>query len=94
MVARAHQIDEEDDGEDLFDPNLDPDRYEGVHIVTSAEEARALFDQAAQKDLGISGEEFLRRFDSGLYRGIPDTAEGRRIAGLIMLLPFARPTSF
>lgn len=90
MVARSHNQDEDIDE---LEDDLDPDRYEGIHFVTE-EEGRELFDQAAQRKLGISGEEFLRRWDRGDYRPIPDTPEGRKISGLVMLLPFARPTSF
>jgi hypothetical protein len=57
--------------------------------VLSASEGRAMFDRQAQRELGISGEEFLRRWDAGLYRPIPDTPEGRKIGRLVMLMPFA-----
>jgi hypothetical protein len=57
--------------------------------VLSAEEGLALFDRHARRELGISGEEFLRRWDAGLYRPIPDTPEGRKIARLVMSMPFA-----
>lgn len=38
----------------------------------SDEEARADFDAQARLWLGISGEEFLRRWDAGEYRGLED----------------------
>lgn len=57
--------------------------------VLSASEGRALFDRQAQRELGISGEEFLRRWDAGLFRPVPDTPEGRNIGRLVMLMPFA-----
>ena len=80
------------DTEDLFDPTLDPDRFEGVHLETSNEEAWKIFDENARRDLGISVEEFLRRLDSGAYKSMTEeTLEERRLNGLIMLLPFARP---
>jgi hypothetical protein len=60
-----------------------------VHIVTR-EEGLALFDQQARKTLGISGDEFLRRWDEGVYQPVPDTPEGRAIGRLAMLIPFAR----
>lgn len=91
MVARSHIPD--DDAEDVFDPILEPDYYEGVHFVTE-EEGRQLFDRLVQLELGISGEEFLCHWDNGDYSPIPDTPEGRKIGGLVMMLPFARPTSF
>jgi hypothetical protein len=45
-----------------------------------------LFDNAAQHYLGISGEEFLARWDSGYYED-PDQPE---VMSVVMLLPFAR----
>ena len=60
--------------------------------VLSASEGRARFDRQARRELGISGEEFLRRWDAGLYRPIPDTPEGRKVGRLVMLMPFAGRT--
>ncbi|MEX2238057.1 MAG: hypothetical protein WEB00_11030 [Dehalococcoidia bacterium] len=37
-----------------------------VEYVTD-EEAREIFEEIAQRELGISGEEFLRRYDAGEY---------------------------
>jgi hypothetical protein len=91
MVARPSHPTDDDDA--LYEDDLDPDRYEGIHFVT-VEEGRQLFDQRARHELGISGEEFLRRWGSGEYRRIPDTPEGRKISLMVMLLPFVRPTSF
>lgn len=94
MVARPHEKDD-DSVVDMFDPDptLDPDRYEGIHIVVSDEEAMELFDVRARYELGISGEEFLQRWDSGEYgelSQIPDTPEGRKIERLVALIPFIR----
>lgn len=61
----------------------------GVHFVTR-EEGIALFDQEAQKTLGISGDEFLQRWDAGEYWPVPDTTAGRAIGRLATLIPFAR----
>ena len=68
------------------------DDIPGVHIVTR-EEGIATFDHRAQLELGISGEEFLRRWDAGEYQPVPDTTEGRKIGRLAMMIPFARPTT-
>lgn len=57
----------------------------GVTELTE-EEGRALFDRAARRKLGISGEEFLRRLDAGEYRGCHPHA----VTELRMLEPFAR----
>jgi hypothetical protein len=61
----------------------------GVHIAT-VDEGRTLFDRQARKTLNISGDEFLRRWDSGEYRHVRDDAKGRRVRRLAMLIPFAR----
>ena len=67
------------------------DAIPGIDLATP-EEARALFDRRARKLLHISGEEFLQRWDAGACRPIPDTAEGRKVRLLVMLMPFARRT--
>lgn len=72
------------------EPNSD--EIAGVRILTP-EEGRAFFDRRARSELGISGEEFLKRWDAGEYRPIPDTVEGRRIGRLVMMIPFARCTN-
>lgn len=69
-----------------FDPEESP-RIEFVSI----EEGRRIFDRRARMELGISGEEFLRRWDSGEYPyPIPDDTEGRKIARLTMIMNLAR----
>ena len=49
------------------------------------EEGRALLDRQARRYLGISGEEFVRRYKAGEFAN-SDTPEVMRVA---MLLPFA-----
>jgi len=66
----------------------DPDEIPGIHFTTP-EEALAIFDNEARRVLGISGEEFLLRWDAGKYQPVPDTREGRKIGLLVMLMPFA-----
>lgn len=61
----------------------------GVDVLTW-EEGVALFDRDARRDLGISGEEFLRRWDAGDYQPVPDTVEGRAIERLAVMIPFVR----
>ena len=65
------------------------DTIPGVHIATE-QEGRALFDYQARKELGISGEEFLGRWDAGEYRDLVDAVMVRKIERLTMLIPFAR----
>lgn len=51
-------------------------------------EGRAIFDRACRRQLGISGEEFLRRWDAGEYAE-PEENVNAEFLGL--LIPFARP---
>jgi hypothetical protein len=53
-------------------------------------EARALFEATAQRYLHISGDEFLQRWDSGLYRNEIAESQAMRVA---MLIPMIRTTS-
>ena len=50
------------------------------------EEGRALFDRTAREFLGISGDEFLRRWDAGEIKN-PDTPE---VMPVFMSMPFVR----
>ncbi len=69
----------------------DADTIPGVHLMTAGE-GSVLFDQQAWALLGISGAEFLRRWDRGDYQPVPDTVDGRKIRRLVMLMPFVRRT--
>ena len=53
----------------------------------------ALFDQEARRVVGVSGEEFLKRWDAGEFHDFEDTPEGRDLAYLILLIPFGRQHS-
>jgi len=57
-----------------------------IHEATP-EEGREIVDRAARRELGMSGKEFLRRWDAGEIED-PDRPEILRVA---MLLPFVRP---
>ncbi len=57
-----------------------------VHHL-SPEEARRLFEEAAQRELGISGAEFLAALDSGAFDEGP---ERREVINVLMLLPLVR----
>lgn len=50
------------------------------------EEGQELFDRRARKLLGISGEEFLQRWDAGEY----SDSDAPNVASLAVLIPFAR----
>ena len=62
-----------------------------VHFATD-EEGEALFDYQARKTLGISGEEFLKRWDAGELWNIEDMEEAHKVWRLAMTIPFARRT--
>ena len=55
--------------------------------IIDQEEGIEILDEAAKKYLGISGDEFLKRWDAGEYVGKADTPEIMRVASLI---PIAR----
>lgn len=52
----------------------------------SRAQGRALFDERARRTLGITGDEFLCRWDAGQYNGVDDPD----VVSLAMLIPFAR----
>jgi len=51
------------------------------------EEGAALLDRRARRYLGISGSEFVRRWESGYYAAEPD-APG--VQNVVAVLPFAQ----
>jgi hypothetical protein len=66
---------------------------ERLPSVMPAEMAIAMFDEEARLTTGLSGEEFIRRYDAGEFRDYEDDAEGRELMHLIMLMPFGRQKS-
>ena len=57
----------------------------------SKEEGREMFDRAVRCKLGISGEEFMRRWDAGYYDDPDDrTKNPPEVVELGMLMDFAR----
>jgi len=59
-------------------------------VELSDEEARAFFDREARRLVGLSGDEFLRRYDRGDYAGIEEDEFGRRVVELEFVIPFGR----
>jgi hypothetical protein len=84
MVARPHNQHKASDAFEAEDS-------EDIHILTR-EEAWELFEQDARRQLGISGEEFLRRWDDGEYRDIQDDPPGWRVMRVAMMIPTVRAT--
>ncbi|MGH2534324.1 MAG: hypothetical protein ACRDJW_18800 [Thermomicrobiales bacterium] len=54
------------------------------------DEGRRMFDEAVRETMGISGEEFIRRWEAGEYWEIADRPGSLYIGNLIALIPFAR----
>jgi hypothetical protein len=54
------------------------------------DEARDDFDREARRLLGISGEEFIRRYEAGDYAAPRDDREQRGVMKLVMLGPVGR----
>ncbi len=54
----------------------------GHHV--SPAEGRAMFDRQARRYLGISGDEFVRRWEAGKYAGAADVPG---VMDLVLLLP-------
>ncbi len=59
-------------------------------VELTREEARALFDARAREWMGMSGEEFLRRYDAGEFDEIFDDPDHPEVLDLVMMRPFAR----
>lgn len=60
--------------------------------ILPAMEAAAFFDQAARHYAGMSGSEFIAKWDAGDYddADLDATPEGRNIITLRLLMPFGR----
>ena len=59
-------------------------------IFPTPEEGRRMFDEAARKIMGMSGEEFIRRWEAGEFDATFDQEGSRYIDDLASLIPFAR----
>ncbi len=74
-------------------PHQDPESWRdsipGIHFAAHAEGV-ALFDHQSRRHLGISGDEFLERWDRGEYTRAGDLAEARKIRRVARLIRFAR----
>lgn len=55
----------------------------------SEQEAADLFDRICRREMGISGAEFLQRWDGGVYNGVDvDSVAG--LPDVVMSLPLVR----
>lgn len=71
-------------------PEIDDDGVPPVDHLTP-EEAREYFDAKVRRLLGISTEEFLRRWDAGEYFGIGEDGVGRKVNEVVMSMGVVRP---
>jgi hypothetical protein len=55
------------------------------------DERMAMLDTAVRKQLSISGEEFIERWNAGKYAEIADKAGHWHLIDLAMLIPRGRP---
>jgi len=62
-------------------------------LIATVEQSWELFDQEARALLGISGEEFLQKWDAGEFDQVADSDLARRLNSLLMMLPFVRSTN-
>lgn len=69
---------------------LAPEQVDSDILFLDDDESHAHFDRQAQRLLGISGEEFLRRYDAGEYATPQDDRQQRAVMKLAMLAPFGR----
>lgn len=58
--------------------------------LISPDEGRRLFEEMAHELLNISGQEFIRRWDAGEFKDIPDIPENADILYLSFLIPLGR----
>ncbi len=61
-----------------------------IHWMNDAE-ARAEFDAEARHWLGVSGDEFLRRWDAGEYHDTFDDEDHPGVLMVATLIPWVRP---
>jgi hypothetical protein len=59
-------------------------------VWVNPEDGARMFDEAARELLGISGQEFLRRWDSGEYAAVFDLPGYETVGDLASLMSLAR----
>jgi hypothetical protein len=62
-------------------------------VWVSPEEGRRMFDEAAREWAGMSGEEFIRRYEAGEYADMVESEDNRHIVDLVLMIPLARQNS-
>jgi len=59
-------------------------------MFVSPDEGRRMFDEVAWEWAGMSGEEFIRRYEAGEYADMIESEDNRYVVDLVLLIPFAR----
>jgi hypothetical protein len=59
-------------------------------VYVSPEEGRRMFDEVARQWTGLSGEEFIRRWEAGEYADMVESEDNRHVVELVLMIPFAR----
>jgi len=69
---------------------ITPERETSPVRYLDDDESHALFDREARRLMGMSGEEFLRRYDAGEFDAEMDGPRHDVLARMEMLIPFGR----
>ena len=64
---------------------------EDIQFISAAE-AHEIFDYQARRLMGMSGEEFLRRWDEGEFRDLFDKRGHENLTSLVMKMGLGRAT--
>ena len=67
-----------------------PERVDNGIRFLDDDEARQQFDRQAQRLMGISGDEFLRRYDAGEFDDLQDDRQQDAVMKLAMLADLVR----
>ena len=76
-------VENEDPAHEEIHADVEP---AGRARVVSREEGRALVDRQARRYFNMSGEEFIRAWESGQF----DDPDGPNVMRVAMLIPFAK----
>lgn len=74
---------------DTGDDDDDDEEWSAANVLTP-EQGRDVFDEFARTLVGMSGEEFLRRYDAGEFDAVYDDPDYWEVTHLAGLIPFAR----
>ncbi len=63
------------------------EHHETIEPILSSREAYEIFDAEVQRLMGMSGEEFTERWESGEYAKIADKPDNRHLMRLALMMP-------